>query len=116
MAARRQPLHCPANPLNLTRMGSRGRLIVCRKHRCHPGSRPYKTFEFDGRGIKHAALVISSNGKSDIWLNGWKILTTGATRTYEMHVITEEQRAALRKGTNTLAIHARMERPAAHLV
>ena len=74
-----------------------------------------KTFEFDGGELKHAALVLRNNGRTDVWLNGEKILSAEATRSYQLHVLTEVLRDKLRKGTNTIALHSRKQRNATYL-
>ena len=74
-----------------------------------------KTFEFDGVALKHAALVLRNNGKTDVWLNGEKLLGVEATRDYQMHMLTEVLRDKLRMGTNTIAIHSQKQRNATYL-
>lgn len=73
------------------------------------------TFEFDGATLKHAALVLRNNGKTDIWLNGEKILTAEAARQYQLHILTDVLQKNLRKGNNTIALHSRKQRNATYL-
>jgi hypothetical protein len=74
-----------------------------------------KTFQFDGTTLKHAALVLRNNGKTEIWLNGEKVLSVEASRAYELHVLTDVLRDKLRKGTNTIALHSKRQRNATYL-
>ena len=73
------------------------------------------SFEFDGRDLQHAALVMSNNGPTDVWLNGRMILSAEATRDYKMHVLSDVVRETLRKGSNTLALRAGKQRHTAYL-
>ena len=65
-----------------------------------------KTFEYDGAILKNAAVVISHNDRAEVYLNGRKILGVTGSKGYHLCVLTDEIRAALRKGPNTLAVHS----------
>ena len=65
-----------------------------------------KTFEYDGATLKNAAVVISHNDSTEVYLNGKKILGVTGPKAYHLCVITDEFRAAIKKGTNTLAVHS----------
>ncbi len=65
-----------------------------------------QTFEYDGATLKNAALVISHNDRTEIHINGQKILGVTGSKGYHLRVLTDELRAALKKGTNTLAVHS----------
>jgi hypothetical protein len=65
-----------------------------------------QTFEFDGADIKVGSLVIFNDEDTEVYVNGQKVLSLeGYATSYRMHEVTEALRKALRKGTNTLAIH-----------
>jgi len=74
-----------------------------------------KTFEFDGRNLKKGSIVLINNGQTEVYINGRKILSAKATRVYQMHMLTEDLKNTLRKGTNTIAIHSLKQRPAQYL-
>jgi hypothetical protein len=74
-----------------------------------------KTFEFDGRNLKKGSIVLINNGQTEVYINGRKILDAKATRVYQMHMLTEDLKNTLRKGTNTIAIHSLKQRPAQYL-
>jgi hypothetical protein len=65
-----------------------------------------QTFEYDGAELKHGALVISHNSSAEIHINGQKILSATGSKGYHLRVLTDELRAALKKGTNTIAVHS----------
>ena len=52
-------------------------------------------------------MVISHGGAAEVYLNGEKLFGAGeANHRYLMHDVTDLLRKALRKGTNTIAVHA----------
>ena len=65
-----------------------------------------KTFTYEGGTLKHAGVVIDHNDSAEIYVNGQKILGVKGAREYHLCVVTEELKKALKKGTNTLAVHA----------
>ena len=65
-----------------------------------------KKVEFDGANIKSGAIVILCSGATEGFVNGQKVFGLGdRNHRYIMHDVTDAFRKALRKGTNTLAIH-----------
>ena len=65
-----------------------------------------KTFEYDGRDLKNGAIVISYDEDTEVYINGQNILQVrGFIGDYQMHKITEPLKKALKKGTNTIAVH-----------
>ncbi|MDD4869130.1 MAG: glycoside hydrolase family 2 TIM barrel-domain containing protein [Kiritimatiellae bacterium] len=65
-----------------------------------------KTFEYDGRDLKHGAVVISHDEDTDVFINGQKILgVTKFISHYQMHIVTDQLKKALKKGVNTIAVH-----------
>ena len=67
-----------------------------------------KTFEYSGAELKAGAVVLTHDEDTEVYVNGQKILgVQGFIGNYAMRVVTEELRKALRKGTNTLAVHTR---------
>ena len=65
-----------------------------------------QTFEYDGAAVKTAAVVISHNDRAEVYLNGRKILGVTGSKGYHLCVLTDELRAALKQGSNTLAVHS----------
>jgi hypothetical protein len=65
-----------------------------------------QTFEYDGAPVNNGAVVISHNSAAEIYLNGQKILSVTGSKGYHLCVLSEELRAALKKGSNTLAVHS----------
>jgi hypothetical protein len=64
--------------------------------------------EFDSEAgpIKAAALVIFYDEDTEVYVNGRQIWRrAGFTTTYDIFAVTETLKQALRKGTNTLAVH-----------
>jgi len=65
-----------------------------------------KTFEYDGRPLKNGAVVICHDEDTEVYVNGQKILGTGGFITrYQMRMVTVPLQKALKKGSNTLAVH-----------
>ncbi|MGA2616231.1 MAG: sugar-binding domain-containing protein [Thermoguttaceae bacterium] len=65
-----------------------------------------KTFEYDGAKLNAGAVVISYDEDTEVYVNGRKILgVQNFIGHYEIHVVTEALRKALREGTNTVAVH-----------
>jgi hypothetical protein len=65
-----------------------------------------KAFECNGADLKRAAVVISYDEDTEVYLNGQHILAVkNYISHYEMHDVTEAFRKAVRKGANTLAVH-----------
>ncbi|MGO8750059.1 MAG: sugar-binding domain-containing protein [Thermoguttaceae bacterium] len=65
-----------------------------------------KTFEYDGAELKAGAVVISYDEDTEVYINGQKVLEVkNYIGNYELHVVTEALGKALRKGTNTVAVH-----------
>ena len=59
------------------------------------------------RRFTAGAIVISHGGDTEVYLNGQKLFGAGGRiGRYMMHDVTDMLRAALRKGTNTLAVHS----------
>jgi hypothetical protein len=70
-----------------------------------------RTFEYNGDALKTGAVVISYDEDTEVYVNGQKILSvTGFTDQYKMQLVTEPLKKALKKGTNTLAVHTRQTR------
>jgi hypothetical protein len=65
-----------------------------------------KTFEYSGGAVKIGAVVIRHNDNAEIYINGNKILAVDGSRGYYLCIVTEELRKALKKGTNTIAVHS----------
>ncbi|MEI7899743.1 MAG: sugar-binding domain-containing protein [bacterium] len=67
-----------------------------------------KTFEYDGGDIKNGAIVICYDEDTEVYVNGQKIFGVERFITnYQLHPVTEPLRKALKKGTNTIAVHTR---------
>ena len=65
-----------------------------------------KTFEYDGGKLTAAAIVISYDEDTEVYVNGQKLLSTqNYVGHYEMHVVTAALKKALHKGANTIAVH-----------
>ncbi len=63
-------------------------------------------FNFDGDAINAAALVIFYDEDTEVYVNGRQIWKRGGfTTTYDTFVVTEALKKALKKGSNTLAVH-----------
>ncbi|MCF7732892.1 MAG: hypothetical protein K9N23_14480 [Akkermansiaceae bacterium] len=65
-----------------------------------------KTFEYDGGVLKQGAVVIRHNDNTEIYINGQEILGVRGSKGYYLCLATEKLRAALKKGTNTIAVHS----------
>ena len=64
------------------------------------------TFDYDGAPFQTGALVIGFDEDTEVYVNGQKVLAVQKYIThYEPRVVTEALRKALRKGSNTLAVH-----------
>ena len=67
-----------------------------------------KTFEYDGGEIKKGALVILYDEDTEVYVNGQKIFGAEKFITqYQLYSVTELLKKALKKGTNTIAVHTR---------
>jgi len=67
-----------------------------------------KAFEYDGGEIKKGALVICYDEDTEVYVNGQKIF--GGERfitNYQLYPVMEPLKKALKKGTNTIAVHTR---------
>lgn len=65
-----------------------------------------KIFEYDGADVKSGAVVITYDEDTEVFVNGQKILSVqDFIGNYKLVVVTEPLRKALKKGTNTLAVH-----------
>ena len=65
-----------------------------------------KTFDYNGSDIRQAAVVISHDEDTEVYVNGQKILSVqGFISNYTMKSVTEQMKKALKKGRNTLAVH-----------
>jgi len=65
-----------------------------------------KKFEYDGTALKHGAVVISYDEDTEIYVNGQKILSLcGYITCYQLTSVTDALKKALKKGSNTLAVH-----------
>lgn len=65
-----------------------------------------RTFQYDGMPFKTGALVIFYDEDTEVYVNGQKIFAVQKYVThYELRIVSDALRKALRKGTNTLAIH-----------
>ena len=66
-----------------------------------------KTFEYGGGTLKNGALVIRHNDNTEVYLNGEKIAAVTGPKGYYMIMATEAMNKALKKGSNTLAVHSK---------
>ena len=65
-----------------------------------------KAFQYDGGEIKSGALVISHDEDTEVYVNGEKIFGVGGFITnYQLHAVTDQLKKALKKGSNTIAVH-----------
>jgi len=65
-----------------------------------------KKFEYDGSTLKHGAVVINYDEDTEIYVNGKKILSVcGYITYYQLNSVTDALKKALKKGSNTLAVH-----------
>ncbi len=51
-------------------------------------------------------MVIRHNDNTEIHINGKKIFTVDGSKGYYLAIVTDEMKKALKKGTNTLAVHS----------
>jgi hypothetical protein len=65
-----------------------------------------KTFEYDGGDLNYGAVVIRHNDNTEIHINGKKIFAVDGSKGYYLAIVTDEMKKALKKGTNTLAVHS----------
>ena len=65
-----------------------------------------KTFEYDGHPLKSGAVVIKHNDSTEIYVNGQHITSVRGSKGYYLILLTEELKNALKKGSNTLAVHS----------
>lgn len=65
-----------------------------------------KSFEYDGGAVKNGAVVIRHNDNTEIYINGEKIVGVTGSKGYYLIMATEAMNKALKKGTNTLAVHS----------
>ena len=65
-----------------------------------------KTFEYDGSALRNGAVVIRHNDNTEIYINGQKILGVTGSKGYYLCLVTEQLQKALKKGANTIAVHA----------
>jgi len=65
-----------------------------------------KTFEYDGGDLKNGGVVICHDEDTEVYVNGQKILgVAGFIGNYQLQMVTDALRKALKKGPNTLAVH-----------
>jgi beta-galactosidase/beta-glucuronidase len=75
-----------------------------------------KTFEYDGGELKNGAIVISYDDDTEVYVNGQKIFEVkGSIRDYKMHMLTSQLNKALKKGTNTIAVHTHQAKGGQHI-
>lgn len=65
-----------------------------------------KTFEYAGGEVKNGAVVIRHNDNTEIYINGQEILSVRGSKGYHLCLVTDKLAAALKQGTNTIAVHA----------
>lgn len=67
-----------------------------------------QNFEWNGEPFKAGALVISYDEDTEVYVNGQKVWShVGFINNYAIYEITATLKAALKKGSNTLAVHTR---------
>lgn len=65
-----------------------------------------RNFNWNGDAFQEAALVIFYDEDTDIYVNGQKVWSrSGFTTAYEIFSVSEAMKKALKKGSNTLAVH-----------
>jgi hypothetical protein len=65
-----------------------------------------KTFEYDGGDFRKGAVIVCHDEDTEIYVNGQKILGVGGFIShYQLHMVTDQLKLALKKGTNTIAVH-----------
>ena len=56
--------------------------------------------------MSNFAIVIGYDEDTEVYVNGQKILgVTGFIGYYQMHIVTDQLKKALKKGSNTIAVH-----------
>jgi hypothetical protein len=65
-----------------------------------------KTFQYDGGALKNGAVVLGHNDNTEIYINGQKILGVTGSEGCRMFIVTDLMQKALKKGTNTIAVHS----------
>ena len=65
-----------------------------------------QSFDYDGGELKHGAVVIRHNDRTEIYINGQKLLALTGSKGYYMLIVTEQLRTMLKKGANTIAVHS----------
>ncbi|MCE9612408.1 MAG: hypothetical protein K8R23_19590 [Chthoniobacter sp.] len=65
-----------------------------------------QTFQYEGGDLKNGALVIRHNDRAEIYVNGEQIAAVKGSKGYYLVTVTEPLKAALKKGSNTIAIHS----------
>jgi hypothetical protein len=67
-----------------------------------------RNFDYDGRSLTQAALVIFHDEDTEVYVNGQKVWSgKGFLTAYGMYSITDALKQALKKGANSLAVHTR---------
>ena len=67
-----------------------------------------KKFEYDGTTLKRGAVVINYDEDTEVYVNGKKILSVcGYITYYQLNSVTDALKKALKKGSNTIAVHTR---------
>ena len=65
-----------------------------------------KTFEYNGGDIKNGAIAICHDEDTEVYVNGQKVLGVNSyIGHYQLHMITDQLKKALKKGTNAIAVH-----------
>jgi hypothetical protein len=65
-----------------------------------------KTFDYDGGDLRKGGVVIYYDEDTEVYVNGKKILgVSGFVGNYQLLMVTDLLRKALKKGANTLAVH-----------
>ena len=65
-----------------------------------------QTFEYDGGDLKNGAVVIRHNDNTEVYVNGQQIAAVRGSKGYYLVLVTDKLKAALKKGTNTMAVHS----------
>ncbi|MDB6111513.1 MAG: Beta-galactosidase/beta-glucuronidase, partial [Pedosphaera sp.] len=65
-----------------------------------------QTFDWESKDFRAAALVIFHDEDTEVYVNGRKVWShEGFASAYEMFPVTDTLKAALRQGSNTIAVH-----------